>query len=129
MDAVFAQLADFPWFVESSDREQIERLLAAPVVPTDSFLLRPCASRKALAISYKAARASVGFELVHTRVRLDARQQMWSVDNSNRHFPTISKLVQSVRWKRNQKQKKKNSIFFKLFFFFLLFFFPFQSFA
>jgi hypothetical protein len=109
MDAVFAQLADFPWFVESADREQIERLLSAPIVPTDSFVVRPCASRKALAISYKAARLGEkagAFELVHTRVRLDPRQQMWSVDNSNRHFPTISKLVQSVRKKNNTKLQK-----------------------
>ena len=59
MEAVISQLADFPWFVAGASRDSLEPLLAAPVVPLNSFVVRPCASRRALAISYKSPRGCV----------------------------------------------------------------------
>ncbi len=107
MQAIFTQLNDQPWFVDS-DRDTVERVLASPLVANESFVVRPCASRKAVAISYKVQRSSSSSsndaahdaaEIVHTRVRLDAQRQMWSVDNTTRSYPTVSKLVASLRLK------------------------------
>ena len=93
MQTALNQLRDFPWFYDA-ERDAVERMLAAPLVARGSCLVRPCASRRALAISYKR---ELDGSLVHTRVRLDGGE--WRVEETERAFSTVNKLVQSLTLK------------------------------
>lgn len=90
MDSVVSQLQSQPWFCALSDRSDIERLLSSKSVPNGSFVVRPCANQRQLALSYKSVRG----ELVHSRISLAGGE--WRLDDTERTFPTVNKLVQSI---------------------------------
>ena len=93
MNAVIGQLSDFDWFCDVSRNEAEQALRQMKPVVAGRFLVRPCASRRALAISYiPLARPD---ELVHTKVLLSGGE--WCVEHTDKKFATISALVQSLK--------------------------------
>jgi hypothetical protein len=94
MEAVIQQLSDFDWFCDVT-RVEADRVLRQATPAAGRFLVRPCARRKSLAISYVPATRPT--ELVHTRVLMKGGE--WRVENTTKQFPTVASLVQSLKLK------------------------------